>query len=54
MMKFKTSAAIRLATFVALVVSGFVASAAAKPNIIVIMADDVGWASLRHFPYAAE
>jgi arylsulfatase len=46
MMKFENSVAIRLATFAALVVSSFVATAAAKPNIIVIMADDVGWASL--------
>ena len=38
--------AIKLAIAISLVVSGMNALAATKPNILVIMADDVGWASL--------
>ena len=42
----KFAGAIKSAAFVTLVVCSMVAQAAAKPNIVVIMADDVGWASL--------
>ena len=46
MNKMVTFPAIRILAAVALLSCGMNAVAAAKPNILVIMADDVGWASL--------
>jgi hypothetical protein len=40
----------KLVTTILLLNRGMNVAAAAKPNILVIMADDVGWASLQAFP----